>query len=212
MVEQRATRPRRGRPRAEDVAAIDRRILEAATRVILEQGYARTTMEQVAEVAQAGKTTLYSRYPTKADLFAAVVTQSGAIFALAALEPPLTGSPRDRLIAAGNELADFTLTPESIALMRATYAEAETFPEVAREGFRLGFEDCARHIARALAGAVDPDAVEAELPAAQRFVELALHPLYMHAFFGVDLAVLRDRARACVLEVADHFALQRGWR
>ena len=73
----------------------------------------------------------------------------------------------------------------------------------AREGFRLGFEDCARHIARALAGTTDGTAVEDELPAAQRFVELALHPLYMHAFFGADLAELRDRAPACVAEVVD---------
>ena len=46
-------------------------------------------------------------------------------------------------------------------------------------------------------------AVEEELPAAQRFVELALHPLYMHAFFGADLADLRKRALVCVAEVVD---------
>lgn len=203
MTDETEARPRRGRPRAEDVAAIDRRILDAATAVFLDQGYGRATMEQVAEVAKAGKTTLYSRYPTKADLFASVVTQSGAIFELANHAPTITGSKRDRLITAGNELAEFTLTPESIALMRATFAERDAFPEIAREGFRLGFEDCARHIARALAGTTDAPAVEAELPAAQRFVELALHPLYMHAFFGADLADLRQRAPVCVAEVVD---------
>ncbi|NQX03325.1 TetR/AcrR family transcriptional regulator [Rathayibacter sp. VKM Ac-2856] len=199
-----ATRPRRGRPRAEDAGEVDRRILDAATAVILENGYGRATMEQIADAARAGKTTLYSRYPTKADLFAAVVTRSNESFALEDRSPASGVALRERVITAGNEVADLTLTPESIALMRATSAESETFPDVAREGFRLGFENCARHVARALADDATEGAVDAAMPLAKRFVELALHPLYMHAFFGTDLAELRERSRACVIEVTDH--------
>jgi AcrR family transcriptional regulator len=197
-----APRPRRGRPRAEDAGEVDRRILDAATAVILEHGYGRATMEQIAEVARAGKTTLYSRYPTKAELFAAVVSRSGAVDIPERREhrdAPL----RDRLLEAGVELADLTLTPQSIALMRATSAETDTFPDVAKEGFRLGFETCARHIARTLAADSSPEAVAAAMPRAQRFVELALHPLYMHAFFGADLDQLRARARDTVAETVD---------
>lgn len=192
--------PRRGRPRAEDAGEVDRRILDAAMSVILDVGYSRASMDHIADVARASKSTLYSRYPTKAALFAAVVTQSG--FVLPA--PDAAGTLRERLIAAGLQLADETLTEASIALMRATSAESDSFPDVAREGFRLGFESCARHIAVAATDSDAEDVVQAAMPFAQRFVELSLHPLYMHAFFGTDLAELRARARDCVPEVTDH--------
>lgn len=162
-------------------------------------------MEHIADVARAGKSTLYNRYPTKADLFEAVVSQSGTNASPENLPAPAGTTPKERLISAALDLADLTLTTESIALMRATSAESETFPEIAREGFRIGFENCARHIARALDVEAADESLAAALPRAQRFVELALHPLYMHAFFGADLADLRGRARKDIPEVAERF-------
>lgn len=198
-------RSRRGRPRSEEAGQVDRRILDAATQVILEQGYGRATMEHIADVAQAGKSTLYGRFPTKADLFAAVVSRSGIDASPDSLPASGGATARERLINAGLALADLTLTPQSIALLRATSAESDAFPDIAREGFRVGFEGCARHIARALADEAMDESVTAAMPRAQRFVELALHPLYMHAFFGADLADLRTRARNDIPEIADRF-------
>lgn len=205
MSQETEDRPRRGRPRADEVAAIDRRILDAATDVILEHGYGRATMEQVADLARAGKTTLYNRYPTKADLFKAVVTQPGGAVPFPELDDLRAGSVRERLVRAGNVVADVTLVKSSIALMRATLSETESFPEVAQEGFRIGFDACSRHVARALSATDDDADVEAQLPAGRRFVELALHPLYMHAFFGTDLGDLRRRATTDIEAMADYF-------
>lgn len=197
---------RRGRPRREDAGEVEERILNAASAVFHEHGFGRATMDQIAEAARAGKTSLYSRYPTKAELFAAVVRRSSAQFAERMSIVITTGSLRERMIATGIELADATLTAESIALMRSTSAEAEAYPDVAQEGFAIGFGECVRSVAASLAdpGALDPDTELARVtPVATRFVEMALHPLYMHAFFGADLEVLRERARAEVVQVAD---------
>ncbi|MHA7277168.1 TetR/AcrR family transcriptional regulator [Arthrobacter sp. Hz1] len=188
---------------------MDRRILDAATQVILEQGYGRATMEHIADVAKAGKSTLYSRFPTKAELFAAVIHRSGINESLDSLPTPVGATVQDRLTSAGLALADLTLTSQSIALMRATSAESDTFPDIASEGFRLGFEGCARYIARSLADDATDESISAAMPRAKRFVELALHPLYMHAFFGADLANLRARARNDIPEVAEQFNF--GW-
>lgn len=60
---------------------MNERILVAATTLFMEQGFARTTMDQVSALSQAGKSTLYGRYPTKEDLFSAVVQRSiGLVF------------------------------------------------------------------------------------------------------------------------------------
>ena len=42
---------RRGRPRAGEEGEVERRLLVAASRLFLEQGYGRTSLEQVAEAA-----------------------------------------------------------------------------------------------------------------------------------------------------------------
>lgn len=50
------------------------KIIAAATELFLEVGYTATSMDAVAKRAQASKTTLYSRFPSKEQLFAACVT------------------------------------------------------------------------------------------------------------------------------------------
>ncbi len=195
--------PRRGRPRTDQAGQVEQRILDAAAATFLAQGFGRTTLDQVAEVAHVSKTTLYGRFPTKELLFAAVVSASVQTLQVQMNFTPTNGSLKERLIQVGIGLAAATLTPESIALMRVTAAETDAFPEVAREGFRIGFDGCVRCIAECLAVTASEDAIAAVTPMAVRFVEMALHPLYMHAFFGADLVKLRDRAVRDVAEVAE---------
>ncbi|MBK3404160.1 TetR/AcrR family transcriptional regulator [Methylorubrum populi] len=178
-------------------------MLAAATALFLEQGFGRTTLDQVAETAHTGKTTLYGRYPTKEALFAAVVHRYVDELQAKMAFVPAGGTLRERLVQVGVELAEFTLTPESIALMRLTFAETVAFPELGREGFRIGFGGCVRCVAECLAEDGSEAALEAATPMATRFVEMALHPLYMHAFSGADLAGLRERAARDVAEVTE---------
>jgi AcrR family transcriptional regulator len=56
---------------------IDRKIAEAAAKILLRDGYAALTLTAVAEAAGVGKPALYRRYPSKAELvFAATVESS----------------------------------------------------------------------------------------------------------------------------------------
>jgi Bacterial regulatory proteins, tetR family len=52
-------RPWLGRPRADQAGEVDDRILQASEQFFLQQGYARTTLEQIAASARVGNTTLY---------------------------------------------------------------------------------------------------------------------------------------------------------
>ncbi len=54
-----------GRPRSEDC---DRAILDSAIALLLERGFAEVTIESIAARAGVGKTTVYRRWPSKADL------------------------------------------------------------------------------------------------------------------------------------------------
>ncbi len=86
--------------------------------------------------------------------------------------------------------------------MRITLAETDRFPEIAKEAFRLGFGACVQSIADALMTAEEPLNDKVALEVGIRFVELALHPLYFHAFFGDDLGLLNQRISKDVAQVA----------
>lgn len=197
--------PRRGRPRADQAGEVEQRILDAATTLILTQGYAKTTVDQVAAAARTGKTTLYGRFPTKPDLFAAVIRRSTAEFARAVTIGESNGSAEERLVKAGIELAEVTLTRFCIDLMLVTAAESDAFPELAIEVGHVGFSQCAAAIAACLVEITTVDTLEAATPLGERFVQMALHPLYLQAFYGEDLARLREQARIDVALVARMF-------
>ncbi|GJD73903.1 hypothetical protein CFIICLFH_2133 [Methylobacterium goesingense] len=196
-------RPRRGRPRADQAGQIEERIITVASSLFLEQGFGRTTVDQIAELAHTGKTTLYGRFPTKEALFSAVVLRYVDVLQARMAIVPTSGSLKERLVQVGIELANLTLAEESIALMRLTIAEAKAFPELGREGFRIGFGGCVSCIAECLATDASDAALAEATPTAVRFVEMALHPLYMHAFSGADLSGLCERATRDVPEVAE---------
>jgi len=80
-----------GRPRDPD---IDRSILQATLLLLRDRGYAGMSVEGVAAAAGVGKTAIYRRYPSKAELAAAAVRSlrddSGP--------PPNTGSARADIV------------------------------------------------------------------------------------------------------------------
>jgi AcrR family transcriptional regulator len=197
-----SSRPRPGRPRADQAGEVEQRLLDAATAVFLEQGFGRATLDQVAERAHVGKTTLYSRYATKDALFEAAVRTCVETFLRDMDTEPVQGTLEQKLVQVGTALAQATLTPYVISIMRITLAETERFPEIAKEAFRLGFGACVQSIADALSEGEEPMSASRALDLGKRFVELALHPLYFHAFFGDDLQSLNERVAADVAQVA----------
>lgn len=195
-------RPRLGRPRADQAGEVEKRILDAATALFLDLGFRRATFDQVAERAHVGKTTLYNRYSSKEALFEAVVRESVETFLLDMNTEQLGGTLEETLVHVGHAVAQATLTPHSISIMRITLAETDHLPEIAKEGFRLGFGACVQSIADSILRAGHPLNADRALQMGTRFVELALHPLYFHAFFGDDLHTLNERAVRDVRQVA----------
>ena len=186
-------RVRLGRPPANQAGEVNKRILDAATSLFLEHGFGRTTFDQVAELAHVGKTTLYSRFSSKEALFESVVRQCVDTFVFNTKVEKVGGSLEERLIRVGTALAEATLTPYVISVMRITLAETERFPEIARDAFRLGFSACAQRVMDAITADCEPKNLPILASFSEQFVEMSLHPLYFHAFFGGDLLTLRQR-------------------
>ncbi len=191
-----ARRGRGGRPSAEQVGEVDRRILEAATRLFLQHGFDATSCEHVAARANAGKASIYARYANKEELFAAVVRHTVE----STLAPPKEFSAdltlRERLRAVGNGLLAHALQPDVIALMRVVITTAHRLPELARLTDRMGRDRAIRLVAEAIAARSSgtAEAIERALPVAARFIDLVLVPHQMRALLGDDPDALTARA------------------
>src|SRR5256885_5671865 len=67
---------RSGRPPRELAGEVEERILHAAAKVFLERGFEGASVDEIAEVARAGKPTIYARFPGKEALFTAVMAHN----------------------------------------------------------------------------------------------------------------------------------------
>lgn len=127
--------PRRaGRPDAQTSEALDRHILDTATRLFIEQGYAATSIEQVALAAGSSKATIYRRYSCKEDLFASVSEDMVTVILEKAAAAERSGSdvsdPLAVLREACRALLDLAAEPDVIAVYRVLIAEAPRFPSL----------------------------------------------------------------------------------
>src|SRR5262245_9488893 len=131
-------------PRADDPRVVRTRaaVVEAARTLFLRQGYAGTTMEEIAAVAGLTKRTLYNNYGGKDVLFTQIVVGVIAYaeeFARGLHEEFTVGitaaNLRDSLHNLGRRLALRIVHPEVIALRRLLIGEAREFPALATEYF-----------------------------------------------------------------------------
>ena len=150
-------------------------IVEAATRLFLDAGYASTSLAKVAEAAGVSKATLFKQFPTKAALFDAIVTESWKIED--DLHPP-TGDLRAGLTAIGRRYVALLTRPGMAALFRIVIAELPRFPELGEAHFEHGkmpyFDSVRRYLdAENALGTATVD--DAELAATQFLGMIANH-------------------------------------
>jgi AcrR family transcriptional regulator len=100
-------------------------VLDAALTQLAEVGFERLSIPQVADMVGVNKTSIYRRWPSKADL----VRDALAIPMSHAGDAPDTGALRTDLIALAGTVAAFTQSRVGTALIRIMLAEGGN-PEV----------------------------------------------------------------------------------
>jgi AcrR family transcriptional regulator len=165
--ESEGTRRPRGRPKLEDVAQIESRLLDVALQEFLAHGYGGTSLTRIVKAAGISKTTLYARFASKDELFRAIVHgQIERFSAVTALRSP-KGSPDlvTGLKAYANRTLEISLEGDLLQVNRLIYSESRRFPELgqaAAERSQRGIDDVASFIA----GCAEADAVPCRDPRA----------------------------------------------
>lgn len=148
---------RRGRGRPRDPAT-DERITAAAAELLLQRGFDKMTVDDVAAKAGVGKATVYRRWPSKDDL---AVAAMGTLYA-AEIPEPDTGSIEQDLAESYRAVLVFLNSPQGAAFLRMSIAESvrdERIAALYRESTERRENEARRTFERAIArGEVRPDA------------------------------------------------------
>jgi TetR/AcrR family transcriptional repressor of mexJK operon len=122
-----------GRLTAEEAARLPDRLLDAALELFNENGYAGTSMEQIARRAGASTKTLYARFADKPAVVQAVVNRiiEASLKAAGVATPDPGRDPRRFIIALGTEIVT-NIGQAGAGLIQIAFSEARHSPVIAR--------------------------------------------------------------------------------
>ncbi|MCU0902953.1 MAG: TetR/AcrR family transcriptional regulator [Tabrizicola sp.] len=126
----------------------ERAILDAALTVFAAQGYSGTTMDAVAAEAGVTKPTLYSYFPSKEQLFQAMMLDKRDVMLDVFRHP--TGCMVADLHGFAWAYADTVMRPEMLSLARLIIGEVSRFPDIGRAYQASGPDRLLRGIMRYL--------------------------------------------------------------
>lgn len=197
----------------DDAAAARRKaFVDAGRALFFANGYAGTTMSSIASKVGGSKTTLWTYFPSKEELFAAVVDDIVGEYGTALhVDLPLDEPVIDVLTRFGNVLMTALVTTPLLSLFRLVVGEAERFPHLAEtfydRGPRRGKARAALWVAAKMARGElrqgDP------MQAVRHFAGLCQSGVYQQAVLGLPEGRETHRLAAEVDAAVDTF--YRAW-
>ena len=140
------------------------RVLEAAARVFLEHGFSAATTDMIQRAAGVSKATVYSRYPNKEALFAAVIEHQCSQFTQRVRQIEVTpGNIRKILLEIGHTYLDLLLSSEALALYRVVVGVADRFPQLAHIFYTSGPGTMTRILATQLEKAASTGEIDVQV-------------------------------------------------
>lgn len=122
----------RGRPKLEDAADIDKLLLDAALAEFLEHGYGGASVSRMVRKVGISKTTVYSRFASKEEIFRAIIDRQITQLSPAELLNTPIGplSLEEGLRRYAYHMLDVSMASDILGVNRLMYSESHRFPEL----------------------------------------------------------------------------------
>jgi TetR/AcrR family transcriptional regulator, mexJK operon transcriptional repressor len=172
-------------------------LLDVAAEVFISEGFSAASTNEIARRANSSKTTFYSRFPTKEQLFLAVIERRmNDIFQQVAGSLPEEPPVEETLRNFGSALIGFVLSKEQVALVRMISMESAKFPELGKRFYELGPKRGEEILAAYLAKQVEKGRLlnEDTRQMAQHFASLVTGGPVRWFVFGFDRSSLPKSA------------------
>jgi TetR/AcrR family transcriptional repressor of mexJK operon len=163
-------------------------ILRGAKQVFLKKGFAGTSMDAVAEKANASKMTIYRHFGSKEALFAGVITELCQQIVGDEFEEMLNLPPARALRAFAEKMVAIVFAPETLELHRIVIAESRRFPELGRMFYESGPETCINVLTRYFSQNRGNSQLNIYSPrrAAEEFLELLRGYAHLRVILGLE--------------------------
>jgi len=148
MKESAKTRNKAGRPTEEELVKRKARIIAVATDLFFENGYAATSLVEIAKRAGVATRTLYEHFGNKESIFQEIMHNRDVESRV--LPPTLsTGDTLyDVLMRVAYYVRDVALSAESVDYMRLMVAESKRFPDMMKRMIQFASERFRKHISK----------------------------------------------------------------
>jgi AcrR family transcriptional regulator len=179
------TRPR-GRPRDPERMA---RVLLAAKKHFTEHGYEGASIEAIADASGVSKVTIYSYFPTKADLFQAAISYTvEAQFSSAEWSRLDPRRPAEGLTRIGRAFLALMRSPDVVNHHRTLYGAIGQDTAAASSFFRAGPASTVNAVAEYLRAANRAGSLKVANPglAANQYLSLYLGLGHVQTMLGLD--------------------------
>jgi TetR/AcrR family transcriptional regulator of autoinduction and epiphytic fitness len=197
-----------GRPSASESTARIESLLDVAAEVFTERGYQGASLDEIARRAGASKQTLYARFPSKAELFQAVLKRETERAHLRFSGILLADLPMEEVLEEfGMEAIRIIMAERSRRLIRTISATVESFPALAKGLWRQISESGIRILANYIRGQSRMGVLRETNPemAANVFHGLTMGPYFLPAQMGVKAGPPMDDPRVYVKEAVRVF-------
>ena len=187
-------------PKGADNSAL---IIDAARGLFLEDGFAATSMDTVAQAAGVSKATVYAQFGSKAQLFTAMIEHVGEQ-QIPALNSLPDGDVAEALQHFGRLAADLLLSEPVVAMQRIVTSETTRTPGIGDLFFSSGPQHLIDTLATFLARAMRRGNLRPAPPrlAAAQFLAIIVADLQFRALVGVGaLPTNRQRNRVAAAGV-----------
>jgi AcrR family transcriptional regulator len=170
-------------------------MLAIARTAFLREGYSAASVSEIAAEVGGSKATLYSYFPSKKDLFAAVIEEEVRQMLAPLFEMSETqGDVRTVLERFARRFLDMLLSQDTVAFYRLVVAESARFPEIGQAAYHIGVQHGLDRLAEFIVAAIERGELrraEASVAVAQ-FLDLCAGELHRKRLFGVVGADDRD--------------------
>lgn len=183
-------------------------IVKAAQNNFLRSGYARTSVDQIAQDANVSTATLYKHFSTKADLFGGVMAQLWEGLQTELSDQSLAQlPPREALLKIGQDYAVLLTQDYVLPLFRVVIAEAPNFPELGKQLYEKGKKPYLNRIETYLKNQHEQGVLAVPDPelATRQFLGMINDVVFWPRFLVIDLEISSEEIEQVVEQATQTF-------
>lgn len=184
-----------GRPTQKELERRKAKIMQVATSLFLKNGYAATSLVDIARSARVASRTLYRHFGDKEAIFKSVLfaRETAAVFPHPEIEDGDT--LQDVMAKAARYVCEVSLRPSTVVLMRLALAESKSFPDLTKKlmdasfaSFRSNLKDLFDDLVARKMIKDDDTAFSSEL-----FIDILLGITPMMVYAGWETSALSEK-------------------